>query len=105
MENLNFIIEAVYEILSPKGVNFQIDNSSDSILIEPSTVDALKNLNVNVDGLQITYFFNSKIYEVAEIQAGKNKNELWVYLETPDLQLAIKEILKGNNRKPIKIWK
>jgi len=54
------------------------------------------------DGMQI--IFEAGIYEVSEYQAGKKANELHVYLETKSFKTALKNLLKGNNRKPIKIW-
>lgn len=58
---------------------------------------------INVDGLLINYNKKTKIFEVAEMQAGKNEDEIWVYLETKQFIMALKELVKGNNRKPKKI--
>ena len=37
------------------------------------------------------------------MQAGKNEEEIWVYLETKQFIMALKELVKGNNRKPKKV--
>jgi hypothetical protein len=44
------------------------------------------------------------MYEVSEYQAGPNQDELYIYKETKSLPLALKDLIKGNNRKPIKKW-
>lgn len=58
---------------------------------------------INVDGLVINYNKKTKIFEVAEMQAGKTEDEIWIYLETKQFISALKELAKGNNRKPKKI--
>jgi hypothetical protein len=54
------------------------------------------------DGLQIIY--SEQSYEVSEYQAGPNNDNLYIYKDTPYLKTALKDFLKGNNRKPIKVW-
>jgi len=54
------------------------------------------------DGMQLLY--EDGIYETCEYQAGTNNDELHIFLETPSLKRAITNLVKGNNRKPIKVW-
>ena len=53
------------------------------------------------DGMQIIAE-NDGTFEVSEYMAGKNENELHIYLVTKSLTLALKDLIKGNKRKPIK---
>lgn len=71
---------------------------SGEVIFEPRSFG-----KINVDGLLINYNKKTKIFEVAEMQAGKNEDEIWVYLETKQFIMALKELVKGNNRKPKKI--
>ena len=53
--------------------------------------------------MQIIY--ENGIFEVSEYQAGKNKNELHIFLETKSFKIALKNMMQGNKkRKVIKIW-
>ena len=61
--------------------------------------------NINVDGLHIGYDKKTKLYQVEELQAGDKEQDIYIYKITPSLTLALKEILKGNNRKPIEVIK
>lgn len=80
--------------------NFNIDNltfeNNQTILIEPET----KNKKFN--GMMINYFKHTSeifgVYEVAEYQAGKNKNELHIFSNHDNLKDAIKCLSKGNKR-------
>ena len=48
--------------------------------------------------------WNDGSIEVAEYSAGKSGKELHIFKETRSLKIALKELIKGNKRKPIKIW-
>ena len=71
---------------------------SNEVVFEPRSFG-----KINVDGLIINYNTKTKIFEVAEMQAGKKEDQIWVYLETKQFVMALKELVKGNNRKPKKI--
>ena len=71
---------------------------SNEVVFEPRSFGKIK-----VDGLLINYNTKTKIFEVAEMQAGKKEDQIWVYLETKQFVMALKELIKGNNRKPKKI--
>jgi len=99
IENINKIL---FETMQNKGVSFQIFDLSlsgnNTVLIEP-----IKYKGNDLDGMQI--LFENGIFEVSETQAGKNQNEMYIYLETKSFKVALKNMLKGNKkRKPIKIW-
>jgi antirestriction protein ArdC/nucleoside-triphosphatase THEP1 len=81
--------------ISLKATDFK---ESNEIVFEPRSFG-----KINVDGLLINYNKKTKVFEVAEMQAGKNEEEIWVYLETKQFVMALKELVKGNNRKPKKI--
>ena len=96
------INNTLYELMKDKGISFKVDNISDkfntTIMVEPIRYSG--NL---LDGMQI--IFENGVYEVSQFQAGKNKNELHVYLETKSFQIALKNMLKGNKKRTaIKIW-
>ena len=83
-----------------KGIGFKIDDLSNkfntTIHIEP-----IGYKNTSLDGMQI--IFENGIYEVSQFMAGKNQNELHIYLETKSFLVALKNMLKGNkNRVSIK---
>jgi len=93
----------LYKTMQNKGVSFQIDdcshNQRPTLVITPST----DKTNSYLDGMQI--IFEDEIYEVSQYQAGKEENELHIYLETKSFKVALTNMLKGNKkRKPIKIW-
>jgi len=56
-----------------------------------------------MDGMQIISI--NGVYEVSEYQAGPKQDELHIYLETKSLKRAISNALKGNRRKPKKVWR
>ena len=82
--------------------NFQVSElNKNEFVIEPARYKGSE-----LDGMQI--IFEKGIYEVSEFQAGKDKNELHVFMETKSLKIAVKNMLKGNKRpksKILKIWK
>ena len=94
MKTIETIQKTVIEVLHPIGNYAKVFNVGDDIYIEPCTRNCKK-----LEGMQIIYFANDNIFEVSEYMAGKQQNELWIYKETPSLKIAIKELLKGNNRK------
>jgi hypothetical protein len=79
-------------------IKFLTFGTDDFITIHPSTKDP-KFL-----GMALNYYPKEKMYEVVEEMAGEKQNELWVYLETENLEEACNCLLLGNNRTPIKIW-
>jgi len=105
MENSTKIIENINKVLfdtmQNKGVSFQVSDLSNkyntTINIEPTQYK-----NSNLDGMQIIY--ENGIFEVSEFQAGPNQNELHIFLETKSFKVALKNMMLGNKRKPIKIW-
>jgi hypothetical protein len=92
-------IDKLKDSLYKMGVVCTVSDCGNEIIIEPTTRNKPK-----MEGMQIIYSELDKIYEVSEYQAGKKENELWIYLETQSLKRAVKNMLKGNKRKPIKIW-
>lgn len=88
-------------------IYFQVDdlsyrlnkNNPDKVefLIEPVNYKGDK-----LDGMQILYC--EKSFEVSEFQAGPNNDNLYIYKNTTSLKIALKDLLKGNKRKPIQIW-
>ena len=98
------IREKVISFLNPLGYSATVDDLKSEILIEPSTTKVGKNRKDFFDGMQINYDVKEGKYEVSEYQAGKNKDELHIYKVTPSLTIALKDLIKGNKRKPIKVW-
>ena len=100
-KELKTINNVLIELMMNKNVSFVTDDLSNEyhkrIMVEPINYKGDK-----LDGMQILY--ENGIYEVSEFQAGTNNNELHIYLETKSFKVALKNMLKGNNRKPIKIW-
>lgn len=94
----------VNDFLTPLGYQAYVEKENDGISIEPNTKMVGKNRKDFFDGLRIMIWKNGDI-EVAEYQAGKNKNELHIYKETKSLTIALKQLIKGNKQKAIKIWK
>jgi len=81
-----------------KFIGFKIDDLSNkfntTINIEPTRYKG--NL---LDGMQIIY--ENGVYEVSQFMAGKNQNELHIYLETKSFLVALKNMLKGNKNRVI----
>lgn len=100
-KELAHIQKVLEQVMTGKGISFSVVDLSNkhnkTINIEPKGYDDL-----TLDGMQIIY--ENGIYEVSEYQAGKNANELHIYLETKSFKVALTNMLKGNGRKPIKIW-
>lgn len=105
---INKIHNILDNVMTNKGVSFKVDNLSNKhhniIMIEPSKYN--KSIyGDKLDGMVINY--ENGIYEVCEFQAGKNENELHVFIETKSFKIALKNMLKGNKRplnKILKIW-
>jgi hypothetical protein len=98
------IREKVISFLNPLGYYATVTDNKTEIYIEPSTRHVGKNRADFFNGMQIIYDVKDKEYEVSEYQAGNNEDELHIYKVTPSLTLALKDLIKGNKRKPIKIW-
>jgi hypothetical protein len=102
LEDIVFVREKVYSFLNPMGYSAKVEDwGNGEIHIEPSTTKVGKNRKDFFDGMQIHRFDNG-IYEVSEYQAGPDENEMYVYKETKSLIVALKDLIKGNKRKPIK---
>ncbi len=104
MSDIVKIRKEVFEFLNPLGFDAKVTKDSDGIRIEPNTQKVGKRRKDFFDGLVIMKWDNG-VYEVAEHNAGKNNDELWVYKETKSLNIALKCLLQGNKQKPIKRWK
>lgn len=102
LDSVEEIREKVYDFLTPLGYSARVELvGGNEILIEPSTKKVGSNRSDYFDGMRIIRFSDGT-YEVAEYQAGKNEDELHIYKETKSLIIALKDLIKGNKRKPIK---
>ncbi len=101
----NRITEIVYDYLNNFGMYARVSDNGNEIIIEPDTKKTGRLKSGSLDGMQIIYDKRTKNYEVSEYMAGKNENELWIYKNTKYLKTALDELMKGNNRRPIKIYK
>jgi hypothetical protein len=102
-DGLDKVRDKVNDFLNPLGYSARVEESVGDVLyiIEPSTRKVGKNRSDFFDGMQITAFRDGT-FEVSEYMAGKNEDELHIYKETKSLILALKDLVKGNKRKPIK---
>jgi hypothetical protein len=102
-DGLDKVREKVNNFLNPLGYSARVEKSIGDVLyiIEPDTRKVGKNRSDFFDGMQILGMDNGS-FEVSEYQAGANENELYIYKETKSLILALKDLIKGNKRKPIK---
>lgn len=94
----------VFGKMKETGVTLKVTDLSigqnKDFIIEPIRYD-----RKDLDGMQINYFSIPNIFEVSEICAGKNENELHVLYESKSLKRALNNMFKGNkNRKPMQIW-
>lgn len=96
--------KTVREVLNPLGMDARVSMEGNDISIEPDTRKTGKLKKGSLDGMKIMYWAKEGIFEVAEYQAGKKENELWIYEQTKSLKVALNGLLKGNNRKPTKKW-
>jgi hypothetical protein len=101
MEALRLKVDA---ILRPHGVTAKVDDLGSEINITPRITEHSKIKKGSLDGMQIIFDRKTGTYEVSEYQAGPKQDELHIFLETKSLTAALKNLLKGNKRKPIKIW-
>lgn len=102
--NITTIRKQVNEFLLPLGYSASVEKEPDGISIEPDTRRTGKKRKDYFDGMAIMYWQRTGIFEVAEYQAGKKEDEAWIYKETKSLKVALKDLIKGNKRKPIKVW-
>ena len=106
-ENKNLDIEklklVVNKFLNNYGMAAKISKGIREIYIEPDTRKTGRLPKGSLDGMQIIY--EGGIYEVSQYMAGKKENELHIYKNTKFLKTALEELIKGNDRKPIKIYK
>jgi hypothetical protein len=100
---LDKVREKVDNFLNPLGYSAKVGKSVGDVLyiVEPSTKKVGKNRSDFFDGMQILAFQDGT-FEVSEYQAGENENELYIYKETNSLTNALKDLIKGNKRKPIR---
>jgi hypothetical protein len=104
IESVAVVRDRVESFLSPYGYSARVEDAGNGeIHIEPSTTKVGDKRKDFFDGMQIHRFADG-MYEVSEYQAGPNQDELYIYKETKSLPLALKDLIKGNNRKPIKKW-
>jgi len=103
-DNLDKIRDKVNNFLNPLGYSARVEKSTGDILyiIEPSTRKTGNKRTDFFDGMQIIALDNGT-FEVSEYQAGINENELHIYKITKSLTTALKELIKGNKRKPIRV--
>ena len=101
--SINTVIDEVEIFLKPLGYSARVSKESDGISIEPNTRKTGKKRKDYFDGMKIMIWNDGSI-EVAEYSAGKSGKELHIFKETRSLKIALKELIKGNKRKPIKIW-
>tara|TARA_R110000851_G_scaffold94050_2_gene204728 strand:+ start:5707 stop:6036 length:330 start_codon:yes stop_codon:yes gene_type:complete len=95
----------VNAIIQPQEINGSFNDLGDSYQFEPETRKPYKNKRADfLHGMQIIYFIKDNIFEISEYQASERENELHIFKETNILKYAIKEVYKGNKRKPIKVW-
>jgi len=102
-EELAKVKQKVDGFLNPLGYSATIEKSIGDVLyvIEPSTRKVGNNRSDFFDGMQILAMEDGT-FEVSEYQAGKNENELYIYKITNSLITALKDLIKGNKREPIK---
>jgi hypothetical protein len=98
---INHIQKVLFDTMQNKGISFKVNNLTHKERIT-ITIEPYNYKGDSLDGMQI--LFEKGIYEVAEYQAGPKQNELHIFLETKSFKVALKNMLKGNKRKPIKIW-
>lgn len=103
-QETKLINKILSDTMQGQNISFKVVDYSDQYFskINIDLYNYSKKHGSKFDGMQI--IFEDGIYEVSEYQAGKNANELHVYLETKSFKTALNNLLKGNNRKPIKIW-
>ena len=101
--NIKKISTEVYEFLKPLGFAAEVNRDPDGISIYPDTRKTGRKRKDYFDGMKIMLWKDGDI-EVVEYQAGKKQNELFIYKQTKSLRVALKDLIKGNNRKPIKRW-
>ena len=102
-DKLDKVREKVNNFLNPLGYSARVEKSIGDVLyiIEPSTQKVGNKRKDFFDGMQILAFQDGS-FEVSEYMAGANEDELHIYKETNSLNTALKELIKGNKRKPIK---
>jgi len=89
------------EILTPKKIKFTLDKSKIDENLELFTItpNTRSVKDGSLDGLEILYYPKERYFEAVEQMAGPKENQLWIYKTTKSPRIAIKQILKGNNRK------
>lgn len=97
-------IDRIREILTAAGVRATVTiYPPDEIHIEPDTKTTGNQPAGAMHGMQINGFPDG-IWEVSEYQAGPNQDRLHIYKTTTRPATAARNLLKGNNQKPIKIY-
>jgi hypothetical protein len=86
-----------------QGIYMVSDDLGQTILIEPRGNLKGKRKDL-LNGMQIIYDKSNGVFEVSEYMAGPKQDKLYIYKETKSLIIALKDMLKGNHRKPIKVW-
>ena len=95
------LYEIANEILTPKKIKFTLDKSKIDENLELFTItpNTRSVKDGSLDGLEILYYPKERYFEAVEQMAGPKENQLWIYKTTKSPRIAIKQILKGNNRK------
>lgn len=86
----------------------QLDGTASDLgtvfLFEPNTDNTGGERVDFFHGLQLSYFVREQLFEVSEYQAGDSQDLLHIFNETPYFKVALKNLIKGNKRKPIRVW-
>lgn len=94
--------DRVYTFLVENGYDLgSVDHLQDgTVVIYPSTTKVGSNRKDFFDGLQIIKWPNGS-YEVSEYMAGPKQDQTYIYKLTKSLNVALKDLIRGNNRKPV----
>ena len=94
--------DRVYAFLVENGYDLgSVDYLQDgTVVIYPSTTKVGSNRKDFFDGLQIIKWPDG-IYEVSEYMAGPKEDQTYIYKLTKSLNVALKDLIRGNNRKPV----
>jgi hypothetical protein len=89
-----FLVEHGYDIST---VDYWEDGT---FVLYPSTEKVGTHRKDFFDGMQIIKWPDGQ-YEVSEYMAGPNNDQTFIYKQTKSLNVALKDLIRGNNRKPV----
>ena len=94
--------DRVYTFLVENGYDLSsVDYFQDgTVVVYPSSRKVGSNRKDFFDGMQIIKLPNG-YYEVSEYLAGPNQDQTYVYKNTKSLNVALKDLIRGNKRKPV----